>query len=217
MGIGDAEQKLLDEIIVRHPRIEKGKHWFRGGEPFEAVYAVRSGSIKTYHTLPDGTEQITGVYFPGELIGLDAIHSRRHACSAMALESASVCAIPFCELDRLSVRIPELNRQLVRIMSREISRDRALISLLGNKTAEERIAWLLFRIVHGLEQRRCAAREFVLSMSRNDIGNYLGLAVETVSRIFTRFRTRGLLSVHGRHIRVRDFDRLRRLAEAHSA
>ncbi len=215
--VGESDLKLFDDIIVRHAPIAKGKHWFRAGDAFESIYAVRSGSVKTYRPSADGEDLIAGIFFPGELIGLDAIHAGSHAYSAQAIESASVCEIPFNAIERLSERIPELNQQLVRIMSRELQRDRALIVTLGNKTAEQRVAWLLHRIAAHLETRRYSMLEFELGMSRRDIGGYLGLAVETVSRVITRFQSRGLLVAQGKQIRVRDMDRLKQLADMCSA
>jgi CRP/FNR family transcriptional regulator, anaerobic regulatory protein len=213
-GVTDEDLSRLDAIIVRHPSIEKGQHWFRAGDAVQSVCAIRSGTVKTHYALENGAEQIAGFHLPGELIGLDAIYTDEHSCSATALETTSICEIPFHQLDKLSTQIPELHRQMMRIMSKEMRRDRSLILLLGKKTAEQRVAWLLHRIASGLEQRHYSGREFFLSMSRNDIGNYLGLTVETVSRIFTRFKRRKLLRVEGKHITLLDVELLCHLAGA---
>lgn len=215
--VGESERAALDAVIVRHPPIAKGQHWFRAGDAFDSIFAVRSGTVKIYRAADDGTERIAGVSFPGELIGLDAIDSSAHAYSAQALETTSVCEIPFAAIEQLSRHAPQLSQSLVRIMSREIQRDRALIVTLANKTAEQRVAWLLCRIARRLEQRRCASHEFALGMSRSDIASYLGLAVETVSRVFTRFRRRGWLGIEGKRVRLREPEQLHRLADSCAA
>lgn len=212
MGVTDDHLSRLDAIIIRHMPIEKGRRWFRAGDVVQSLYAIRSGSVKTHYALEDGAEQVAGFHLPGELIGLDAIYTHEHGCSATALETTSICEIPFHHLDTLSTQIPELHRQLMRIMSKELRRDRSLILLLSKKTAEQRVAWLLYRISSGLEQRHYSGREFFLSMSRNDIGNYLGLTVETVSRVFTRFQRRELLRAEGKHITLTDVEQLCRIA-----
>jgi len=214
MGITDDQLSRLDAVIVRHAPIKKGRHWYRAGDTVQSIYAIRSGSVKTHYTLEDGAEQVAGFHLPGELIGLDAIYTREHGSSATALETTSICEIPFHHLEALSTQIPELQRQLLRIMSQEMRRDRSLILLLSKKTAEQRVAWLLYRISRGLEQRHYSGREFFLSMSRNDIGNYLGLTVETVSRVFTRFQRKNLLRAEGKHIALLDTEHLCRLAGA---
>lgn len=211
-GVAGADLAQLDAIIVRHRPIEKGQQWFRAGDEVQSIYAIRSGSVKTHYAIENGAEQVVGFHLPGELFGLDAVFTTHHGCSATALETTTICEIPFERLDHLTTQIPELHRQLMRVMSRELRRDRSLILLLSKKTAEQRVAWLLQRIACGLEQRRYSGREFFLSMSRNDIGNYLGLTVETVSRVFTRFRHRRLLRADGKHITLLDLDQLNRLA-----
>lgn len=211
-SISDDELASLDELVIRHPPIEKGQQWIRSGTAFESIYSVRSGSIKLSRIDADGNERIAGLYFPGELIGLDAIATGQHACTATAVETASVCEIPFHVLERHAARIPELGRQLVQFMSREMNRDRALISTLSHKTADQRIAWLLLRIARSMERRGGSPHEFVLSLTRHEIGDYLGLAVETVSRVFTRLNGGGLLHAEGKNVRVNDIERLERLA-----
>lgn len=217
MGVTDDQLSRLDAAIIRHQPIAKGRRWFHASDIVQSIYAIRSGSAKPHYTLEDGAEQVVGFHLPGELIGLDAIYTREHGCSATALETTSLCEIPLHALDTLSTQIPELHRQIVRIMSKEMRRDRSLILLLSKKTAEQRVAWLLHRLSCGLEQRHYSGRDFFLSMSRNDIGNYLGLTVETVSRVFTRFQRKRLLHAKGKHITLLDTDLLYRLAGTPSA
>ncbi len=212
VGISEADLELLDNIIKRRRPVKRGEHLFQVGEPFQAIYAVRSGSIKTYAPTEDGHEQVTGFHLPGELLGLDAIITESHPCAAKALETTSLCEIPFEQLEALGNRIPGLQHQLLKIMSKEILHDHSLLMLLGKKSAEERLAALLMSLSNRYRARGFSPTEFNLSMSRNDIGNYLGLAVETVSRLFTRFQEERLLTVQRKHIRVLDLPHLRQIA-----
>lgn len=215
VGISDQDLEMLDSIIKRRRPLSRGNHVFRMGDEFTALYAIRAGSVKTYTITEAGGEQITGFHLPGELVGLDAISTTVHPCGARVLETTSVCEIPFDHLEDLSGRIPSLGRQLLRIMSREISADTELLTLLGKKSAEERLASLLLSLSTRYRERGRSAREFHLSMSRNDIGNYLGLAVETISRLFTRFQNQGLISVQNKFVRLEDMDALHQMAGLH--
>jgi CRP/FNR family transcriptional regulator, anaerobic regulatory protein len=214
VGIDARELEELDSIIKRRRPVKRGEHLFHVNDPFQAIYAVRSGSIKTYTPTEDGHEQVTGFHLPGELLGLDAINLLHHPCAAKALETTSICEIPFDRLEELSMHLPSLQHQLLKIMSKEILHDQSLLMLLGKKSAEERLAALLLSLSNRYQQRGFSPTDFHLSMSRNDIGNYLGLAVETVSRLFTRFQDEGLLSVQRKHICILDLPRLRSIANA---
>ena len=194
----------LDSIIQRGRPLRKGELIYRQHEPFAAVYAVRSGAFKAFSNADDGSEQITGFYFPGEILGMDGIGNNHHASSAKALETSAICEIPFDRLGELSARIPSLQRHFFQLMSREIAEDRQLITLLSKSTAEQRIAALLLSISSRHARRKLSANAFRLPMSRTDIGNYLGLTVETVSRIFTRFQKIGLLAVNNKEIVILD-------------
>ncbi len=212
LGVSEADLDLLENIIKRRRPVQRGEYLFQMGEPFESIFAVRSGSVKTYTLTEDGREQVTGFHLPGELVGLDAIGGGRHACTAKALETTSVCELPYNQLEELWSRIPSLPRQLVRIMSKEVLHDQTLMTLLGKKSAEERLASYLLSLSTRLGQRGFSSHEFNLSMSRNDIGNYLGLAVETVSRVFTRFQDEKVLTVQRRNVRIHDLTALRRIS-----
>lgn len=214
LNLGQEDMQALDQIIKRRRPLQRGEYLYQTGDTFNAIYAIRSGSLKTFTTTEDGQEQITGFHLPSELVGLDAITTDCHNCTARALETTSVCEIPFTRLQDLGSRIPGLQRQLLRIMSREILEDQNLMIWLAKKTAEERLASLLLRISEQFSQRNFSAREFNLSMSRTDIANYLGLAVETVSRLFSRFQGDGLLSVDRKHVVIQDPEGLRRVAHA---
>ena len=217
VGIDARELEELNSIIKRRRPIKRGEHLFHVGSPFQAIYAVRSGSIRTYVPTEDGLEQVTGFHLPGELLGLDAIHLKHHPCAAKALETTSICEIPFDRMEELSTRLPSLQHQLLTVMSKEILHDHSLLMLLGKKSAEERLAALLLSLSDRYQRRGFSPTDFYLSMSRNDIGNYLGLAVETVSRLFSRFQDEGILTVQRKHIRVLDLPRLRQLANHKSS
>lgn len=212
LGLEHQDMEQLEKIIRRDRPLHRGDYLYRCDDPFGAIYAVRAGSIKTFAVTDQGDEQITGFHLPGELVGLDAITSGYHRCAAKALETTSVCEIPFQKLEELGTRIPGLQRQLLRIMSREILEDQNMMIWLGKKSAEERLALLLLRISERFRERKYSPREFNLSMSRTDIANYLGLAVETVSRLFTRFQDEGLLTVDRKHVVISDLERLREAA-----
>lgn len=202
------EAARLDKIVRRQRSLKRGQHLFRQGVEFNAVYTIRSGSLKTYTTTEDGHEQVTGFYFPGMLVGLDAISSGEHPTSCAALETVSVCEIPFSSLSAVSATIPALQQQLIRIMSQQIIYDENHAVVLGKKSAEARLATLLLSLAKQFRQRGYSANEFNLHMSRRDIANYLGLALETVSRSFSRLQQRGLITVDRHYIKVHDLDLL---------
>ncbi len=208
VGIGHNDLDRLDSIIERKRPLLRGAHLFRIGAPFQCLYAVRSGSLKTYATSEDGQEQVMGFHLPGELIGLDAIAEGKHPLAAKALETTSICEIPFHDLETLSAQLPGLQHQLLRVMSKEIRDDEQNMVILGQKSAEERLASFLIGLSNRFRRRGFSANQFNLSMSRSDIGNYLGLALETVSRLFTRFQNEGLLRVDRKHVELLDRDRL---------
>lgn len=204
--------EALDRIIQRGRPLQKGHHLYRQGDGFQSIYAVRAGSFKAYQTTDDGREQVTGFYFPGELVGMDGISSNLHASSARALETASVCEIPFAALEKLSASMPQLQRHFFQLMSREITEDQQLITLLSKSSADERVAALLLSVSARNARRRLSATQFRLSMSRVDIGNYLGLTVETVSRVFSRLQKLAVLRVDNKEIEIIDPPALERLA-----
>ncbi|NND69868.1 MAG: fumarate/nitrate reduction transcriptional regulator Fnr [Halioglobus sp.] len=206
----DIEQ--LDEIIQRSKPLQKGQHLYREGDEFQSVFAVRSGSIKAYKTTDDGREQVTGFYFPGEILGMDGISKNEHASSAKALETAAVCEIPFASLEKLSAAVPTLQRHFFQLMSREITEDQLLITLLSKNSADERIAALMLSISARNARRKLSATQFRLPMSRVDIGNYLGLTVETVSRVFSRMQKMEVLKVDNKEIEIVDLDGVRAMA-----
>lgn len=203
----------LDAIIQRGRPLRAGDHVYRAGDAFTSIYAVRSGTLKAYSLTNDAAEQVTGFYFPGEIFGMDGISKNRHVSSAVALETATICEIPFERLGDLSTRLPSLQRHFFQLMSQEIAQDQQLITMLSKNSAEQRIAALLLSISSRNSRRRLSATALRLPMSRIDIGNYLGLTVETVSRVFTRFQKTGVLAVDKREISILQPELLHRIAD----
>jgi CRP/FNR family transcriptional regulator len=212
IALETADIDQLDSIIQRGRPLNAGDHVYRANETFTSIYAVRAGTLKAYSVTQDGTEQISGFYFPGEIFGMDGISKNKHVSSAVALETAAICEIPFECLGELSTRIPSLQRHFFKLMSQEIAQDQQLITMLSKNSAEQRIASLLLSISSRNARRKLSASAFRLPMSRTDIGNYLGLTVETVSRIFSRFQKIGLVSSPNREVSILDAALLRDIA-----
>jgi CRP/FNR family transcriptional regulator len=204
VGMSDQQLDQLETMVSVRRSVARGETLFRSGETFEALYAVRTGFFKTCVTAEDGRDQVTGFQMAGELLGLDGIGTERHTCDAVALEDSQVCVIPFHQLETLSREFSDLQRQLHRVMSREIVRDHGVMLLLGSMRAEERLAAFLLNLTQRLRARGFSATDLVLRMTRDEIGSYLGLKLETVSRAFSKLQDDGALEVKQRHIRVLD-------------
>lgn len=204
VSLQDDEIEQLDNIVEKSRPLHKGDILFRQGEELRSIFAIRAGSLKTFTLTHDGEEQINGFYFPGELVGLAGLDEGEYPMSAKLMETTTVCEIPYARLDELLGQMPELRRSLMRSLGREIRDDQQMLMLLSRKTAEQRIATFLLKLSTRYQARGYSATQFRLSMSRNEIGNYLGLAVETVSRIFTRFSSAALLRVEGKEIELLD-------------
>ncbi|MCP4996952.1 MAG: fumarate/nitrate reduction transcriptional regulator Fnr [Gammaproteobacteria bacterium] len=210
-GLAPEDMDTLDSIVRRNRPLHRGDHLFREGDSLRCLYVVKTGSVKSYAPCDDGSEHVLGFHLPGELMGLDAIESNHHHCSAKVLETSAVCEIPFSDLEALSSKIPSLQHQMFRLLSREISHDEDMLSLLGKRSADERLCAFLLSLSERYKKRGFSATDFYLSMSRHEIACYLGLAVETVSRLFTRFQEEGLLKVERKHIQLLTPDRLKNL------
>ncbi len=211
-SLNDSELDQLDHIIQRKRPAHKGDHLFEAGKPLQALYAVRTGSFKTYTLTEQGEEQITGFHLPGDVIGFDAIGENSHPSYAQALETAMVCEIPFNNLDNLLNDLPKLRQQLMRLMSQDISGDQQMMLLLNRKTAEEKLAAFLSNLAQRFANRGFSRKEFRLTMTRGEIGNYLGLTVETISRLLGRFHKDELIHVDGKLITITNFDELTKIA-----
>jgi CRP/FNR family transcriptional regulator len=205
-----SEVDLLENIVKRNRPLHKGEHLFRAGELMQQVYALCSGALKTYLLDQDGNEQITGFTLPGELVGLDAFGSSSFPSYAVALETALVCTIPLADLEELAGCIPRLRKLLLVTLSRELHEEQQHYSH-NRESAEQRLAIFLLNLSARYRRRSLSATSFTLSMSRGEIGNYLGLTTETVSRLFSRFRQQGLLEIKGRELRLMHPTALNRL------
>ncbi len=212
-GMSSRELLQLDELVETRRRVRRQQHLYRTGDGFEAIYAIRAGSFKTDVLLEDGREQVTGFQMTGEILGLDGISTEIHSCNAVALEDSEVCVIPYARLEALSRAVEGLQQQFHKVMSREIVRDHGVMMLLGSMRAEERLAAFLLNLSQRLAARGFSAEEFNLRMTREEIGSYLGLKLETVSRAFSRFQDEGLVAVQQKHIRLLDSAGLRRLVQ----
>ncbi len=210
-GLGQEALDKLENIVQRSSPLQKGEVLFRAGDKFRGLYAVRAGVIKVFATTDDGEEQIIGFFLPGEMLGLDAVENQVHACSAIALETSSYCGIPFSDLSEICNEIPELQNQLFRIMSRELSSENQMLLTLGKKNSEEKVATFLLTIATRYHQLGYSAKEFKLVMSRQEIGNYLGITFETVSRVFGRLQRNGIIQVNRKVIKIMDMTVLRNI------
>jgi CRP/FNR family transcriptional regulator, anaerobic regulatory protein len=211
MGLAPDEVERLDQLVYTRRRLKRGDSLYRAGDGFGSIYAVRSGFFKSSVVLEDGRDQVTGFHMPGEILGLDGIGTEHHTCGATALEDSEVCVIPFSRLEEASREIRTLQHQFHKVMSREIVRDQGVMMLLGTMRAEERLAAFLLNLSQRFVARGYSPSEFHLRMTREEIGSYLGLKLETVSRVFSRFQEAKLVTVQQKHIRILDPDGLRAL------
>ena len=203
-GLTGKDMARIDELVYTRKRVKRGECLYRVGDKFSSIYAVRSGFFKSCVSLEDGRDQVTGFCMPGEMLGMDGIGTEEHNLNAIALEDSEVCVIPFSRLKEVSSSVPGLQRQFHKVMSREIVRDQGVMMLLGSMRAEERVAVFLLNLSQRFVARGYSPSEFHLRMTREEIGSYLGLKLETVSRIFSRFQEEGLVSVQQKHIRILD-------------
>jgi CRP/FNR family transcriptional regulator, anaerobic regulatory protein len=194
----------LDRLISNHVRVRKRGTIYRPGDPFGSLYAVRLGTFKTVMLAEDGREQVTGFHLSGEILGPDGISGNAHVCQAIALEDSEVCVLPFRQLDELANAIPSLRRNLYRFISRHICLDQNMMLLLGSRCAEERLVIFLLDLAQRYHARGYSASEFVLRMTREEIASFLGLKLETISRLFSHLQGQGLIQVQGRAIKLLD-------------
>ncbi len=209
-GLEGSDVQRLDSLLFGRRRIRTGETLYRPEDRFQFIYAVRSGTFKSSLTLADGREQVSGFHMAGELMGLDGVAQGRHASAATALEDAEICAIPYTHLSELAAGSSDMQMVMARLMSREIVREHSLMMLLGSMNAEERLAAFLINLSQRLKARGYSSHEFHLRMSRAEIGSYLGMKLETVSRTFSAFQQQRLLEVDKRHIRILDLEALAR-------
>ncbi|OIQ68028.1 transcriptional activator protein Anr [mine drainage metagenome] len=208
IGLSHEELDQVDALIGARRKIKRGETLFHNGEKFVNLYAIRTGFFKTCITSEDGRDQVTGFQMAGEVIGLDGIVNDFHTCDAVALEDTEICALPFVELETLTREFKSLQRHLHKIMSREIVRENGVMLLLGSMRAEERLAAFLLNLAQRLHSRGFSQSELILRMTREEIGSYLGLKLETISRTFSRFVEDGIVEVKQRHIHILDIGAL---------
>jgi CRP/FNR family transcriptional regulator len=199
-----AGSSALDDLVYTRKRVKRGESLYRAGEEFKSLYAIRTGFFKSRVVLVDGRDQVTGFHMAGEVLGMDGIGTDLHAADTLALEDSEVCVIPYARLFQ-----PDLQRQLHKVMSRELVRDQGVMMLLGTMRAEERLAAFLLNLSQRFLARGFSPREFHLRMTRDEIGSYLGLSLETVSRLFSRFQADGLITVQQKHVRIHDIAALK--------
>jgi len=214
-GLSDPEMDQLDALVNVRRKVKRGESLYRAGQAFDAIYAIRSGFFKSRVTYEDGRDQVTGFSMGGEILGMDGIGQGRHNCDAVALEDSVVCSIPYARLEELSREINGLQRHFHKMMSREIVRESGVMMLLGVMRAEERIAAFLLNMSQRLGARGFSPLEFHLRMTREEIGSYLGLKLETVSRAFSRFHADGLITVDQKFVRIVDIQGLRNIYAHH--
>ena len=213
-GLNHRELAKL-EHIARHERfLKKGESLFKPGQQLKSLYVVRSGSIKTYLATHSGAQQVVGFHMPGKFLGFDAMGDGKHTCTAEALESSNICELPYAQLYKVAQQITGLNEYYMSLMGHEIAEEHKMMLMLGRRSANERIATFLLNISDNYSKRGYSPVNFNLTMSRHDISNYLGLAVETISRSITHMQSIGIISVERKYIRIIDMPRLRKLASA---
>lgn len=211
VGLSADEMNRVEQIVATRRKVHRGDALFRAGDRFDSLYAVRLGFLKSTLTSLDGHEQVTGFHMAGELVGLDGISANAHTCDTTALEDSEVCVIPYDRLEEYAAAMPALQNHLRKVMSREIVREHGVMLLLGSMHAEERLAAFLLNLSQRFELRGYSRSEFVLRMTRAEIGSFLGLKLETVSRALSHFAQQGMIEVDQKHVRIVDSDRLRAL------
>ena len=214
MDISVEDLDRIDGMVATRRKVKRGASLFHNGEAFTSLYAIRTGFFKTCTSTDDGRDQVTGFQMAGEILGLDGIVNDHHTCDAVALEDAEVCVMPFDRIEELSREVNALQHHVHKIMSREIVRDHGVLLLLGSMRAEERLAAFLLNLTQRLQARGFSPSSLVLRMTREEIGSYLGLKLETVSRTFSKFQEEGILEVKQRDIRILDQNALQRVVNA---
>ena len=210
-GLHAADMQIFEKVVYARRRLKRGEALFAASDEFKAVYAVRSGFFKTSLGDGEGREQVTGFFMGGELLGMDGIGSGRYNGAAIALEDSEVCVLPYSLIEQIAAEIPALQRHLHAVLAREIVRDHGVMMLLGSMRAEQRLAVFLTNLSKRFVRRGYSSCDFHLRMTREDIGSYLGLKLETVSRLFSQFQKGGLIEVEQKHVRILDIAGVERL------
>ncbi|MBW0447662.1 fumarate/nitrate reduction transcriptional regulator Fnr [bacterium M00.F.Ca.ET.228.01.1.1] len=210
-GLRPEELQRIEALICPSRTIRQGETIYRADDAFQSIYAVRAGSFKTVVMHRDGREHVTGFHLAGDSLGLDGVCFGRHSCDAVALEDSKVCIIPFHPLETMCREVKVLQQHVHRMMGGEIVRESSQMMLLGTMSAEQRVATFLLNLSERLRKRGYSPAEFHLRMTREEIGSYLGIKLETVSRMLSRFQREGLLDAQGKNIRILDHEGLMRV------
>lgn len=210
-GLCAEDMQRMEHVVYARRRVRRGEALFNAGDAFNAVYAVRVGFFKSSVVDREGREQVTGFFMGGELLGMDGVGTGSYNGAAIALEDSEVCVMPFALVEEMAREVPALQRHLHSVLSREIVRDHGVMMLLGSMRAEERLATFLLNLSRRFTRRGFSASDFHLRMTREELGSYLGLKLETVSRLFSKFQEDGLLEVNQKHVRIRDSEELEAL------
>lgn len=215
-GMSAADVERLAELVKERIRIPKGEFLYRIGSDANAIYSIRTGTVKTQVQNHNGHSQITGFFLPGEVFGLDSMTAGQHLSHAIALEDTEVCVMHTEDLAELSQQLPPLQQQVNRLLTSEISRSHQQLLALGALRSEQRVASFILDISERFNQLGYSSQEFMLRMSREEIGNYLGLTLETTSRLFSRFQKEGLIQIQQRTIKILNREGLLSLLKAES-
>ena len=213
-GMQADDMRRFENVVYARRRVKRGEALFGAGDEFKSVHSVRSGFFKTSLVDGEGREQVTGFSMGGELLGMDGIGAGRYNSGAIALEDSEVCVLPYALLEEMAEDSPALRRQLHAVLSREIVRDHGVMMLLGSMRAEERLATFLLNLSKRFTARGYSPSDFHLRMTREELGSYLGLKLETVSRLFSRFHEDRLIEVQQKHVRILDIAGLTQILAA---
>ena len=211
VGMPSTEVAKLDELVKERLRVEKGPSLFQHGTALDALFSVRTGSMKSQIVEASGQQQITGFFLPGEIVGLDGMLDGIHSSTAIAMEDSEVCVVKLEDIDEISRYVPSLQHQVRRLMSKEIARSHQVLLALGSMRSEQRLAAFLINLSQRLTALGYSPTDFVMRMSREEIGNYLGLTLETISRLFSRFARDGVIRVNQREVKILDMAALNEL------
>jgi CRP/FNR family transcriptional regulator len=210
-GVPAEDLELVENMVYARRRIKRGERLFGAGDEFRCLYAIRSGFFKTSLVEREGLEQVTGFFMAGELMGMEGFGSGRYRDSAIALEDSEICVMPYSLIEQTAHEVPSLQRRLHSVLAREIVRGHGIMLLLGSMSAEERLASFLLNLSRRFKRRGYSGSSFVLRMTREDIGSYLGLKLETVSRLFSALHRDGLLEVRNKQVSIVDIKGLERV------
>ena len=211
-GLSQAEIDNISKVIKAKKTLHRGDFIYREGDNFKGILAIKSGSAKLVANDSHGNEHILNILLPGELLGFDGLSSEKHGCAAIALETMTFCILPAENMDDLFQNVPSLTRELFRHSGEKMLEDKNQL-VLSKRPAEERLAYFLISLSERLKRRGFSSSEFKLSLTRQEIGNHLGLALETVSRLLKKFQDEGLIAVQNRFIQIKDINSLRNLLQ----